>query len=139
MPVADLPHSGDAFHSQVMSIIGGCSDLLDEESDTRLCSDIGAPASRSTTITRQLAPPSERREQRGDSVVATEVVNTLPDEFRPPVPGSLRELGTVQSKDYIKRLIEAAPGIQTKQTEFHATLDGRWKRNVSKIEALPET
>ena len=45
----------------------------------------------------------------------------------------------VQSKDYIKRLIEAAPGVQTKQTEFHAALDDWWKRNVRQIEALPET
>ena len=73
MSVAELPHSGEvtAFHKQLMSVIGGCSDLLDEASDTRLCSDIGAPASRSAAMTRQLAPPSEHREQRGDSVVAS--------------------------------------------------------------------
>ena len=45
----------------------------------------------------------------------------------------------VQSKDCIKRLIEAAPGVQAKQTEFHAALDDWWKRNVRQIEALPET
>jgi type I restriction enzyme M protein len=45
----------------------------------------------------------------------------------------------VESKDSIKRLIEAAPGVQAKQTEFHAVLDDWWKRNVKQIEALPET
>ena len=100
MPVAELPHSGEitAFRRQLMSVIGGCSDLLDDESDTRSCSDIGAPGSRSTAMTRQLAPPSERREQPGDSAVDGEVLNTSPDEFRPLLPGSLRDLG-IRSTD----------------------------------------
>jgi DNA-binding PadR family transcriptional regulator len=100
MPVAELPRSDEvtAFRRQLMSVIGGCSDLLDDESDTRFCSDIGAPASRSTAMTRQLAPPSERREARSDTAVDSEAKNTSPDEFRPSVPGSLRELG-VRSTD----------------------------------------
>ena len=116
MPVAELPHSDEitAFHRQLMSIIDGCSELLDEESDTRLCSEIGAPASRSMAMTRQFAPPSERREEHGGSVVANEIGNASPDEFRPSVPRSLQELG-IRNTDIeaiiLKFLLNSGPHI----------------------------
>jgi hypothetical protein len=112
MPVAELPHSDEvtAFHRQLMSIIDGCSDLLDEG----LCSEIGAPVSRSMAMTRQLAPPSERHEERGRSMVAAEVTNTSPEEFRPAVPGSLQELG-IRNADIeaiiLKFLLNSGPHL----------------------------
>jgi DNA-binding PadR family transcriptional regulator len=115
MSVADLPYSDEviAFHQQVMSVIGGLSDLLDEEIETKLCSRIGAPASRSMAMTRQLAPPSEHRE-RPSSAAASEAVDPRSEKFRPSAPGSLRELG-VRGADIeaiiLKLLLNSGPHV----------------------------
>lgn len=45
----------------------------------------------------------------------------------------------VESKESIKRLIEAAPGVQARHKAFHDALDKWWKKNVAEIERLPET
>ena len=45
----------------------------------------------------------------------------------------------VQTKDGIKTLIEAVPGLQAKHAAFDKALDHWWKKNVPEIERLPET
>src|SRR5262249_54967001 len=45
----------------------------------------------------------------------------------------------IASKDDIKRVVEAAPGVAAKHTRFHAALDRWWKKNLPEIERLPET
>jgi type I restriction enzyme M protein len=60
-----------------------------------------------------------------------------------PVGSRLNDYGdfsaVVKTKDSIKGLIEAAPGVQAKHADFHKTLDKWWKKNVAEIERLPDT
>ncbi len=45
----------------------------------------------------------------------------------------------VESKESIKGIIESADGVKQKHEQFQKALKKWWKKNVSKIEALPET
>jgi DNA-binding PadR family transcriptional regulator len=94
MPAADLPYSEDvlAFRRRLLDLIDGRLDALDEDPDTKLCSEIGAAASRSIAMVRRIAQPSEHREQRS-GLAANDVTNGPPEEFRPRVPDSPRKLG----------------------------------------------
>jgi len=48
-------------------------------------------------------------------------------------------VAAVKIKDNIKGLIESAPGVQAKHTDFHKTLEKWWRKNVAEIERLPDT
>ena len=45
----------------------------------------------------------------------------------------------ITSKDAIKSVIEAAPGLQAKHAAFHKALDGWYAKNLAEIERLPDT
>ena len=114
MPVADLPHTDEltAFRQQMQDILDSRFDLLDEESDTRLCSDPVAPVSRSIAMTRQLAPPREQRAERGCSLPSDDMMHSSEETYLPRVPSSLCGLG-VRNTDVeaiiLKFLLNSGP------------------------------
>ncbi len=95
MPITDLPHTDNlvAFRKRMLDILDGCSSLLDEEEDTRLCHTKEAAASRSVAMTGQLAPPQREREQRSSPSPLQEAAHNSTGEFLPLVPASLAKLG----------------------------------------------
>jgi len=116
MPVADLLHSDEltVFHQRIQNILDGRFDLLDEESDTRLCSEKEAPASRSVAMARQLPPPQQQRQQCRSSLFLEEVTRSSNGEFLPLAPASMSELG-VRDTDVesiiLKFLLNSGPHI----------------------------
>jgi hypothetical protein len=116
MSVADVPHNDEitAFRRHLMSVLDGHSDMLDEELDVRICSDVGAPVSRSMAMTRQLLTPLKHHEESGGAVDGDELSNALPSDFRPLVPSSLQALG-IRDTDVeaiiLKFLLNSGPHI----------------------------
>jgi hypothetical protein len=99
MPVADLPHSDElsAFRRRLQELIDGCAKAIDDDAETRLCSNSQAPASRSIAMVRKPAASLGHCEPQSNPLAADEQRAGPPDEFQPVVPGSLRELGVRHS------------------------------------------
>jgi hypothetical protein len=100
MVVADLPHSEEltAFRKRLMDLIDGCAIALDEDSDSKLYSEMGAAESRTIALAPKAARASRQCEPSGSSTLADEVTSGPQDEFLPIVPSSLGQLG-VRSSD----------------------------------------
>ncbi|MGO9110378.1 MAG: AAA family ATPase [Thermoguttaceae bacterium] len=94
MPVADLPHSEElsAFRKRMSDILNDRCDSLDEDEDTRLCSEKVAPASRSVAVAAQLAPSKQQPGQCRSSLLLEEATCNANGDFLPLVPASLSKL-----------------------------------------------
>ncbi len=116
MPVAELPHSEEltAFRKRILDILSDRCDLLDEEDDTRLCSEKEAPASRSVEVARQLRPPEQQCGQCQSPLSSNEMARKSNGEFLPLSPATLSHLG-VRDTDVeaiiLKFLLNSGPHI----------------------------
>jgi len=98
------------------------------------------------------SPPPEPHDVRahlhgGVPIAEIEALQSYFDNYKgvrellfQPRDDKYQDFGTaVETKDQIKSLIEAAPGVAKKHKAFHKVLAKWWDDNVAAIEALPES
>ncbi len=116
MPVADLLHKENltALRKRMSDIINDRSETLDEDEDTRLCSEEAALPGGSVATVGQLAPPQQQRGQCRSSLLLEDVTCNSNGDFLPLVPASLAKLG-VRDTDVesiiLKFLLNSGPHI----------------------------
>ena len=116
MPVADLLHQENltALRKRMSDIINDRSETLDEDEDTRLCSEEAALPGGSVATVGQLAPPQQQRGQCRSSLLLEDVTCNSNGDFLPLVPASLAKLG-VRDTDVesiiLKFLLNSGPHI----------------------------
>ena len=94
MPAAELPHSEEliAFRQQLLEIFINPCDSLDDDGDSRLCSEKDVPVNRSAAMTQNLTPLQQQSGKHGGSLLQEEVTHDSHGEFLPLVPASLSKL-----------------------------------------------
>jgi len=118
MPLADLPNSAEAtaFRKQLMELIDGVGNALEDDCDTRLCSGAEAPVSRTVAMADGLSqgPPLETEAEAGPCQPASDAADGPHPEFVPLIPRTLTEL-RVRSSDVeaiiLKFLLNSGPHL----------------------------